>query len=593
MSTNDFNQNETNNSNHSKFAFSYKLGNTEAVYGDYMSNFDGYQNYLPIYNKFFVLDETNYDKITLNSTNAVSKLETRIKENIYMCKTNSKTDPSESIPVFFKYSPLVDPIKYMGGEEEKGSLPQFQDASDKNNIAYVDGFFYFLSSKLLDGHNFTNGNLFYGQHLTIKKELEVDISDEIEYLVTRDHFNNNKDDFNISEEFYDYVETFVSNKNKRKLCIETNSNDEDILKDLVENIDNYEHMSELNEVFLSSTGSTNSNADETDSTNDANTLIFESSLSSKNSSKERSKSTDSYDSNSEDDSEDDNDLSNNSDGTDDSEDDTDSEENSDNESEVPKIVARLADFPINMIGLECYIDTLDSYISECDIDNDEMTCIMLQVIFTLIGYQKAFNFVHNDLHTNNIMYIPTEYDYIFYKYEGKNYKVKTYGKIWKIIDYGRATYQFNGERMFSSSFGPKGDAATQYNCEPYYNPKKKPVDINYSFDLCRLACSLYEDLFGDDVVDRRDLNPIENVIVDWCLDYKGRNVFIKNNGEERYEDFKLYKMIARTVHDHVPKNQLSRDIFSQHITKNTKMKKGKTKIVVNIDNIPCYVERIF
>ena len=246
-----------------------------------------------------------------------------------------------------------------------------------------------------------------------------------------------------------------------------------------------------------------------------------------------------------------------------------------------------------MIGLECYVDTLDSYISECDIDNDEMTCILLQVIFTLIGYQKTFNFVHNDLHTNNIMYIPTEYDYVFYKYEGHNYKVKTYGKIWKIIDYGRATYQFNGEQMFSSSFAPKGDAATQYNCEPYYNPKKKPVDINYSFDLCRLACSLYEDLFGDDVVDRSDLNPIENVIVDWCLDYKGRNVLIKNNGEERYEEFKLYKMIARTVHDHVPKKQLSREIFNQYITKNTKMKKGKTKIVVNIDNIPSYVERVF
>lgn len=596
MSTNNFSKNDTNDKNHSKLAFSYKLGNTETVYGDHASNFDGYQNYLPIYDKFFVMDETNCNKITLNSTYAITNLETKIKENIYLCKTKSKTESIELTPVFFKYSPLIDPIKYMGGEEEILPLPQFQDASDKNNVAYVDGFFYFLSSKLLEAHNFTNGNLFYGQHLTIKKELEVDISDEIEYLVTRDNFNKNKTSFNISEEFYNSIETFVSNKNKRRLCIETTSKDENILGDSIESIDNYEHMNELNEVFLSS--NSNNNSTTTNDANDAsttNTLIFESSTN-KNDSRDDTNSTNSYDSDSEDDTDDDANFANSendSDGSDNSEFDSNSEGSSDDESEVPKIVARLADFPINMIGLECYVDTLDSYISECDIDNDEMTCILLQVIFTLIGYQKAFNFVHNDLHTNNIMYIPTEYDYVFYKYEGHNYKVKTYGKIWKIIDYGRATYQFNGEQMFSSSFAPKGDAATQYNCEPYYNPKKKPVDINYSFDLCRLACSLYEDLFGDDVVDRRDLNPIENVIVDWCLDYKGRNVLIKNNGEERYEEFKLYKMIARTVHDHVPKKQLSREIFNQHITKNTKMKKGKTKIVVNIDNIPSYVERVF
>ena len=605
MSTNNNTSNKSVNdhsNSNSKMVFSYKLGNSESFYGSFENKFDGYQNYLPIYDKFFVLNESNYDKVTLNNNCSIEKLEDEIKENIYNCKILSDSESNELTPVFFKYSPLVDPIKFMGGEEDKSPLPLFQDQSDKNNIAYVDGFFYFLSSKLLESHNFTNGNLFYGQHLTIKKELEVNISDEIEYLVSRDYFNENKEQFKISEEFYNCVETFVSNKNKRKICIDNTTSVQNILNDAIENIDDYEHMSELNEVFLNSTNGDNTNSDNTngDNTNGDITsdLIFESSVENSKNNTKSTNSTNSYDSNSEDDSECSDDEDGNSEYSEYSNSENDSESQvsaSDDESETepPKIVARLSDFPINMIGLECYVDTLDSYIAECDIDNNELTCILLQVIFTLIGYQRAFNFVHNDLHTNNIMYIPTEYDYIFYKYEGQNYKVKTYGKIWKIIDYGRATYQFNGEQMFSSSFGPKGDAATQYNCEPYYNPKKKPVDINYSFDLCRLACSLYEDLFGDDVVDREDLNPIENVILDWCLDYKGRNVLIKNNGEERYEDFKLYKMIARTVHDHVPKAQLSRDIFSQHITKNTKMKKGKTKMVVNIDLIPSYVERIF
>ena len=72
------------------------------------------------------------------------------------------------------------------------------------------------------------------------------------------------------------------------------------------------------------------------------------------------------------------------------------------------------------------------------------------------------------------------------------------------------------------------------------------------------------------------------------MDYKGRNVLIKKNGEERYEDFKLYKMITRTVHDHVPKNQLSRDIFKQYISNNTKVKSKFKKIVVDIDKINDY-----
>ena len=40
----------------------------------------------------------------------------------------------------------------------------------------------------------------------------------------------------------------------------------------------------------------------------------------------------------------------------------------------------------------------------------------------------------------------------------------------------------------------------------------------------------------------------------------------KKNGEERYPDFKLYKMIARTVHNHVPELQLKKPIFAQYIT---------------------------
>ena len=50
-----------------------------------------------------------------------------------------------------------------------------------------------------------------------------------------------------------------------------------------------------------------------------------------------------------------------------------------------------------------------------------------------------FNFTHNDLHTNNIMFIETEKKYLIIDIK-KLYRVPTFGKIYKIIDFGRAIY---------------------------------------------------------------------------------------------------------------------------------------------------------
>ena len=59
-------------------------------------------------------------------------------------------------------------------------------------------------------------------------------------------------------------------------------------------------------------------------------------------------------------------------------------------------------------------------------------------------------------------------------------------------------------------------------------------------------------------------NPVAQVIEEWIKDDKGRNILYKNNGEERYPDFKLYKMIARTVHNHTPEKSNGSYIFSNY-----------------------------
>ena len=53
----------------------------------------------------------------------------------------------------------------------------------------------------------------------------------------------------------------------------------------------------------------------------------------------------------------------------------------------------------------------------------------------LLCYQKAFKMTHNDLHTNNIMFINTDKQFLYYNYNNLLYKVPTFGKIYKIIDF--------------------------------------------------------------------------------------------------------------------------------------------------------------
>lgn len=228
------------------------------------------------------------------------------------------------------------------------------------------------------------------------------------------------------------------------------------------------------------------------------------------------------------------------------------------------------EFPVNIITIECCENTFDDLLVNDKIDNNELTCIILQVLMILITYQKLFNFTHNDLHTNNIMYIKTEKKYLYYKYNDKHYKIPTYGKLFKIIDFGRAIYEYKGQVMYSDSFHKDGDAATQYNSPPFYNNNKPIIEPNMSFDLCRLGCSIY-DFIIDKYDDTDNMSPIHKIIVDWCFDDEGKNMLYKTNNQERYPDFKLYKMIARKVHNHLPHKVLQQKLFNKFIVPKKKL----------------------
>ena len=257
--------------------------------------------------------------------------------------------------------------------------------------------------------------------------------------------------------------------------------------------------------------------------------------------------------------------------------------------------AYIHNFPIQMICLEKCENTLDSLLEKQELDDSQMTSALFQIVMTLILYQRAFQFTHNDLHTNNIVYKTVDPNTVLeYIFLGKKYHVPTYGKIYKIIDFGRSIYRFQDQYLCSDSFAISGDAHSQYNMEPFFNEKKTRIEPNMSFDLCRLGCSLYDFIFEnqDESILRKNRNhftELQQTILRWCTDDFGKNILYKENGEERYPNFKLYKMISRIVHSHTPESQLSFSLFSQfEIEKNVSKKQKKKWIRMNLDQIPVY-----
>ena len=571
------------------------------------------QNYIPIYKRFFTLNDANYNSINLNNKWYISNLNEKIEDesNLYNCRVkNIANNKIKDKDVFFKMAPLLDPFKYLIGkynilDEKLLNLPNLNSTElecnskliDQNNSAYVDGLFLYLSSNLIHNHGFYHGVDYYGSFLGIKNNFTLNVFDDIDYLNNSDFFNKNK---NVLFKMDEYEHLF-QDENKKLKPITIQHNTSAISKLSISSFDNeiFEEVFDENIVTISDTNSdlvdlTHMNLLEKKENSRSVTLKSNSTCSSRSSHTDNGEEIEdcddcgkienlNEDKNSDD--EYDNDGYNNDD-SDDDEDDDDEDEDEDDDEE--KIYATITKFPVQVIGMEFCENTFDDLILSSDLTNEEWYSAFMQIIMILITYQKVFHFTHNDLHTNNVMYNKTDKKYIYYCYKKKYYKVPTFGRIFKIIDFGRSIYKFDGKLFCSDSFDIGGDAATQYNTEPYLNDKKPRLEPNYSFDLCRLACSIL-DYVIEDFEEVKDLSkckdPVKRLIVEWCLDDKGVNMLYKGNGEDRYPDFKLYKMIARCVHNHTPQAQLERPEFNTY-----SIFKGEVPAdVIDIDKIPCYI----
>jgi hypothetical protein len=258
--------------------------------------------------------------------------------------------------------------------------------------------------------------------------------------------------------------------------------------------------------------------------------------------------------------------------------------------------AILKNFPVQLTVLERCDGTLDD-LMEDEVDEDatpdmretkeqRWTAWMFQVIAGLAVAQQTYDFVHNDLHTNNVMWCGTGETHLFYHVTGavggdRFYRVPTFGRIMKIIDFGRATFRppsSSGDNRvwYPDAFAPDADAGHQYNCGPYFVQGEPKVLPNKSFDLCRLAVAMLETLWPEPVplIEPRIVltkepgrtqfettSPLWNTMWLWLTDKHGKNMLLDPAGQERYPQFDLYCAIARDVQNAVPAQQLTLPLF--------------------------------
>jgi hypothetical protein len=262
-----------------------------------------------------------------------------------------------------------------------------------------------------------------------------------------------------------------------------------------------------------------------------------------------------------------------------------------------EIQAQFHDFPVILMFLEKSEGTMDDLLNHEEFEpqwEKKWAAWIFQVIAGLCVLQHQFSMTHNDLHTNNIVWTKTNQQFLYYKSKsgGYTWKVPTYGKLMRIIDFGRAIFRVKDKVIYSDDFVHNNDAGEQYNFGPLLNSEKPVVTPNPSFDLCRLAVSLFESLYSEEpqmkengeilssepgLEVRETTSDLFNCMWKWMVTDSKENVLVTPDGDEKYPDFDLYKVISTSCHNAIPKEQLHKKPFSQFLVQKPKLQAG-TKV---------------
>ena len=609
------------------------------------------QLYAPHHERFFNLDNDNRNIVTIAPAHHIVRFVTEDTAEVDVSEEHDGS-ATTSVPVHVKFCPLVDALDYLvnaNGTAEQSLVlpvsthpipPQLADtrANSIHNRAYTDAFFVYLSSRLRNNHQFINALEYYGLFTGIRQNHRIDIANDLDELWESESFMGGLDDrFTMDAE--PMKDAFIAMQEQLRqeygghndsvpkipLSFQPTSTQPVALNSSLFEIEelgapiatpsqsstphsppplaealepyefpSYEIVDDLKHATLEEDDDEDGDSNRT-SVTDPGELAHQRSLrlrkkDARGGKGKRSGSVSSGDSDSDSDEAGDSfgsGAEGGSEGTSDSE----SESGSATEDNpVWCTVPQIAVAAIVQERMEC---TLEDLLDDPDMsfDEAEWRSCLFQTIAALHAYNTAYDFVHNDLHAGNIMSTPTRIQHLVYRHRGNVYKVPTYGRIFKIIDFGRATYRFGGLVFLNDCFNPDNDAANQYNWDRLHDPSQPPCSPHPSFDLCRLACGLYDyfDAEGEysDDPDDSPQSGAAAMIARWCQDDSGRNMLYKRTGEERYPGFKLYRMIARKVTGHVPGDVLEDSWFSNFRLHPKKAKKllGNVDTMMDLDAI--------
>ena len=241
-------------------------------------------------------------------------------------------------------------------------------------------------------------------------------------------------------------------------------------------------------------------------------------------------------------------------------------------------IANLKKCPSILLFMEKLEGTLEDIIQD-DLCIDELKSCFFQIAFSLAYLQKHYAFTHNDLHINNIMYSETDKTFIYYKFNNIYYKIPTYGKIFKIIDFGRSILTFKKKLFLNDAFSKYGEAEGQYQYSSSvpFMPIKDGSEPSPYFDLCRLAITMLDEIRYnyDDEIDELNNDELEEKYDD-LIDFL-KFVATDQNGvrlDKEDDNFKLYVKISKDAKNSHPKEIITHDYFSDYrIKKNMFPKK--------------------
>ena len=246
-------------------------------------------------------------------------------------------------------------------------------------------------------------------------------------------------------------------------------------------------------------------------------------------------------------------------------DDEEDDQQDDEESIEPYAWATFDNVPVQITVMEKCEGTMYQLIT-MNAEPEKHLAWISQLMFALAYAQRNFALTHNDLHANNVMYVPTKSEYFYYNCAGTLYRVPTYGYLIKVIDFERGVGQvklvgMKEPKLFmSDQFSVNEEAGGQYNYDEFYTAKYPDIKPNPSFDLVRFATSMFWDLFpeGPECTAYSE-NMVYKLFMKWLTLEDGNSVLFGKNDpkHDRYHGFHLYKAIARYCKDTaVPRKEI-------------------------------------